>query len=205
MEVLRTSLFLLIVLTFQFSFGQDNKAIQSAFENSFLSESKEEYKEGISFIKSVYSDNSYPSNLRLGWLYYLEGNYNSSLIYYKRAIKLMPAATEPFWGIINTQIALDKWGDVEKSYLSILRLDPKNKIANYKLGLIYYYRKNYTAAKQYFDIALNLFPFDYDALLMSAWNNYFLGKSSEAKVLFNRVLLLYKNDSSALGGLSLIK
>lgn len=89
MEVLRTSLFLLIVLTFQFSFGQDNKVIQSAFENSFLSESKEEYKEGISFIKSVYSDNSYPSNLRLGWLYYLEGNYNSSLIYYKRAIKLI--------------------------------------------------------------------------------------------------------------------
>jgi tetratricopeptide (TPR) repeat protein len=64
--------------------------------------------------------------------------------------------------------------------------------------LIYYYRKNYTLAKKYFDVALNLHPFDYNALLMSAWTNYFLGKSSEAKVLFNRVLLHYRTDSSAL-------
>jgi Flp pilus assembly protein TadD len=40
---------------------------------------------------------------------------------------------------------------------------------------------------------------------MTAWTHYFLGNMSEAKVLFNRVLLLYPTDSSAIEGLGLIK
>ena len=40
---------------------------------------------------------------------------------------------------------------------------------------------------------------------MSAWTDYFLGKTNEAKVLFNRVLLLYQGDVSATEGLALIK
>jgi len=55
------------------------------------------------------------------------------------------------------------------------------------------------------DVALNLYPLDYNNLLMSAWTNYFLGKTNEAKVLFNRVLLLYQGDASAIEGLGLIK
>ena len=46
---------------------------------------------------------------------------------------------------------------------------------------------------------------DYNSLLMTAWTDYFLGNLNEAKILFNRVLLLYQTDSSALEGLSLIK
>lgn len=205
MEVLSKVFFLCVILLSSFVNAQDSEAIQSAFESSYLYERNFKYVEGIKEIKSIYSEDSYPSNLRLGWLFYLSGDYSASITYYKRAIDLMSKAEEPYWGILNAQIALEKWGDVEKSYLSILKLDPKNKIANYKLGLVYYYRMNYTSAKKYFDVALNLFPFDYDALLMSGWNNYFLGNLSEAEVLFNRVLLLYKNDSSALEGLSLIK
>lgn len=205
MEVLSKSFLWCMILSTSFVGAQDNKAIQSAFESSFLNENKYDYEEGIKVIKSIYSEDSYPINLRLGWLSYLSGNYSASITYYKLAIHLMPNAEEPYWGVINTQVAMSKWVDVEKSYLSILKLDPKNKTANYKLGLIYYYRMNYTSAKKYFDVALDLFPFDYDALLMSGWNNYFLGKLSDAKILFNRVLLLYKNDASALEGLSLIK
>lgn len=205
MEILTKCFLVLTLLSFSYVYAQDNKAQQIAFENSYLNENKKDYEAGIKAIKSVYSESSYPMNLRLGWLYYLSENYSASINYYKKAIAIMPAAEEPYWGLINSQTALEKWVDVEKSYLAILKLDPKNKTANYQLGLIYYYRKNYTAAKKYFDVALNLFPFDYDALLMSAWTNYFLGKSSEAKVLFNRVLLQYRTDSSALQGLSLIK
>ena len=93
----------------------------------------------------------------------------------------------------------------ERETISILKLDPKNATANYNLGLIYYYRKNYVEAKKYFDVSLNQTPFGYDYLLMSAWTNYFLGNKSQASVLFNKTLLYSPNDSSALEGLSLIK
>jgi tetratricopeptide (TPR) repeat protein len=143
--------------------------------------------------------------LRLGWLYYLSGKHKESVIYYQKASNIMPVATEPLWGIINPLAKLENWNDVEKSYLSILKIDPKNAKANYNLGLIYYYRKDYLSAKKYFDIALNLSPFGYNNLLMSAWTNFYLGNKNEASVLFNKVFLYSPNDKSALEGLSLIK
>ena len=38
-------------------------------------------------------------------------------------------------------------------------------------------------------------------MLMSGWNNYFLGKTEEAKTLFQRVLMNNPKDKSALDGL----
>jgi hypothetical protein len=40
---------------------------------------------------------------------------------------------------------------------------------------------------------------------MFAWTNYKLGKYKEAKILFQKLLLLSPDDSSAKEGLSLIK
>jgi hypothetical protein len=40
---------------------------------------------------------------------------------------------------------------------------------------------------------------------MLAWTNFKLGKTREAKILFNKALLYYPEDSSAKEGLALIK
>ena len=205
MEFLKKSLVALSIVVSTYSFSQESKVLQTAFAKSYAYESKYQYDEAIQVLKDVYSDKSYSINVRMGWLCYLDKNYTSSINYYKKAIDLMPASAEVLWAILSPQIALEKWGDVEKTYLDILKLEPKNATAHYKLGVMYYYRKNYTIAKKYFDVALNLYPLDYNNLLMSAWTNYFLGKTNEAKVLFNRVLLLYQGDASAIEGLSLIK
>lgn len=205
MELLKRTLAVICILISAYSFSQDSKALQTAFAKSYAYEAKYEYEDAIRAIKELYNEKSYPINVRLGWLYYLNKNYTSSIAYYQKAIDIMPAAAEPLWGLLSPQIALEKWGDVEKTYLAIVKLEPKSATAHYKLGMIYYYRKNYSTAKKYFDVALNLYPLDYDSLLMSAWTNYFLGNTSEAKILFNRVLLLYQTDSSALEGLGLIK
>lgn len=205
MEFLKRSLTAICILLSVYSFSQDSKTLQSAFGKSYAYEAKYQYDDAIRAIKELYNEKSYPINIRLGWLYYLNKNYTSSISYYQKACALMPAAAEPLWGLLSPQIALEKWGDVEKTYLSIVKLEPKSATAHYKLGMIYYYRKNYSTAKKYFDIALNLYPLDYDTLLMSAWTNYFLGNTNEAKILFNKVLLIYQTDSSALEGLSLIK
>ena len=144
-------------------------------------------------------------NLRLGWLNYLAGKNKESIVYYTRACKLMPAATEPKWAIITVYTKMEKWNEIKSEYYAILKLDPKNAEANYHLALIFYFRKEYAGAKKYFDISLNLAPFNYNYMLMSAWTNYFLGNTNKAIILFNKVLLYMPNDSSALEGLSLIK
>ncbi len=187
------------------SVAQNYKTLTSAFSQSYDYESILKYDAAISSLTSVYSATSYEINLRLGWLNYLSGKYKESVSYYQKAIALMPASTEPRWAIINPLTKLENWIELEKTYLAILKTDPKNADANYNLGLIYYYRKDYFSAKKRLDVVLNLSPFNYNYMLMSAWTNYFLGNKNEAVLLFNKTLLYSPNDKSALEGLSLIK
>ena len=184
-------------------FSQDMKAMQTAFAKSFMSEDKGDYVTALKDIQAIYSDKSYLVNLRIGWLSYMSKDYVNSIKYYKLACDLMPTATEPLWGLALPYIAQEKWVEVENVYKQIVRYDPKNSLVNYRLGMIYFYRKNYVEAIKYFDVTLTLFPLDYDAISMSAWTNYYLGKKEEAKVLFNRLLLMYQSDASAIEGLAL--
>lgn len=204
MNFLKKHLAVIITLT-SLTVNSQNKALANAFSQSYDYEAIAKYDAAILSINTVYSATSYEINLRLGWLNYLAGKYKESVSFYQKAITLMPAATEPKWAIINPFTKLESWNDIEKTYLSILKLDPKNNTANYNLGLIYYYRKDYFSAKKHFDVSLNLSPFGYNNMLMSAWTNYFLGNKNEASVLFNKTLMYSPNDKSALEGLSLIK
>jgi len=204
MELLKKS-FVIAFIAISFNISAQTKEVMDAFSQSYDFEAIKKYPAAISAINKVYSESSYEMNIRMGWLYYSAGKSKEAIAYYQKAIALMPAATEPLWAIINPLSVLEIWNEVEKNYLAILKLDPKNSTANYRLGLIYYYRKDYVNAKKYLDVSLNLYPFDYNNMLMSAWTNYFLGNKNEAKLLFNKVLLYSPNDSSALEGLGLIK
>ncbi len=185
--------------------SQASKPLAAAFKASYDYENAKNYDAAVNTLTAVYNETSYELNLRLGWLYYMSGKHKESVAYYQKAVSLMPAATEPLWGIINPYAKMEDWHAVEKTYMSILKLDAKNSKASYNLGLIYFYRKDYVNAKKYFDIGLNLSPFGYHNLLMSAWTNYYLGNKNEASVLFNKTLLYNPNDKSALEGLGLIK
>ncbi len=169
-------------------------------------ESGKKYNEAIEALKSINAINNYQIQIRLGWLTYSAKRYNEPVIAYKKAAELIPASVEALFGAVNSLVApKKKWEEVEQTYLAILKNDAKNSSINFRLGQIYYNRKEYSKAEKYFSTALNLYPFDYDSMLMSGWNYYFLGKYSEAKELFNRVLLYSPKDSSALEGLALIK
>lgn len=181
------------------------QTVTEAFSRSYAAESKQNYTEAISAIQTYYNASSYELNLRLGWLFYLDKKYLESVNYYNKAAALKPMATEPLWGIIYPYTSLEKWNGIEQVYRQILKRDPKNSKANYYLGLIFYYRKDYTQARKFFAEVLNLYPFDHDACLYQGWSLYFLGNKAEAKDLFNRALLNQPTDASAREGLNLIK
>ena len=205
MTLLKITITALLVCASFSIYAQTNKSLSNAFKQSYDYEATKNYEAAINTINSMYSETSYEINIRLGWLNYLSGKFKESVIYYQKAIDIMPAATEPKWGIIYPYTKLENWTEVEKCYTAILAIDPKNVTASYNLGLIFYYRKEYILAKKHFDVSLNLFPFNLNNLVMSGWTNYFLGNKNEATVLFNKALLCSSNNKSALEGLSLIK
>jgi tetratricopeptide (TPR) repeat protein len=206
MEFLRklTSIFSLLLIT-NFVFAQDFSAMQKAFSESYVLEKNKNYDDAIKKIKAVFDNDSYEVNLRLGWLEYSAKNYTESQTHYARALELMPYSEEAKFGLIYPKAALGKWADVINLYNSVLTNSPNNTLANYRLGLIYYNRKDYSKALVYFKKVVDLYPFDYDALIMYAWTSFQIGKTREAKVLFNKVLMLSPSDESALEGLGLIK
>ena len=207
METLRKLLFFILAGLFITisAKAQDTVAIQEAFEQSYISEYIGEYSKAIDVLKGVYAEESYEINLRLGWLTYMAGFFTESTAYYQKSIDLKPLSIEARLGYVYPTSALGNWEQVKTQYNEILKIDRQNTLTNYRLGSIYYGNEDYTTAIKYFEKVVNLYPFDYDGLLMYAWTNLKLGKFREAEVLFNKVLMNQPNDKSALEGLEQIK
>jgi tetratricopeptide (TPR) repeat protein len=194
----------LIALIAAFSAQAQDKATE-AFRESYSLEKSQNFNGAIDKLKTVYQDDSYELNLRLGWLHYQASKLDLSVSYYSKAVNLKPYAVEPKLGLVLPLSVQGKWDEILEIYSKILQTDPQNSLVNYRIGLIYYNRGEFTKADPYLEKVVNLYPFDYDGLLLLAWNKLSLQKSREAKVLFQKVLLNNPRDESALEGLKLIK
>jgi len=185
-------------------FSQDKTQMQ-AFKDSYTYETKGDYTTAAKEMLGIYKEDNYEINLRMGWLKYMGGMFTESITYYEKAIKLKPMSEEARLGIVMPASSLGNWDQVLLHYNKILEQSPNQTTVLYRIGLIYYNKGDYSKALGYYEKLANLYPFSYDGLLMYAWTCFKLGKLNEAKVLFNKVLLLSPDDSSATEGLSLIK
>lgn len=201
----KISLVLVLGLFTTFAHAQDTKKIIEGFQNSYLHEASGNLAESILDLKNVYQKDSYPINLRLGWLCYSSGLFTESRRYYNKAILLKPYAVESRMGIVLPLAALGNWKAVITQYNKVLDIMPNYSIALHRLGLIYYGQKDYVKAEKYFEKEVNLYPFNYNGLVMLAWTDFYLKKYGQAKVLFNNALMRTPTGSSALEGLKLIK
>ena len=187
------------------SWSQYPETVLKTFEQNYALEKSGDFKKAIQQLTAIYQADSYEMNLRLGWLHYNAGMFNESRQYYGKALDLLPYSEEARFGIILPLAAQGSWDEVIRYYNQILANNPGNTVALYRLGMVYYGRKDWPQAARNFQKVVDLYPFGYDGLLMMAWTNLQLGKAREAKVLFNKVLLYSPGDKSAVEGLGLLK
>ncbi|HPD96277.1 MAG TPA: tetratricopeptide repeat protein [Tenuifilaceae bacterium] len=185
--------------------AQDFAKLTTAFSDSYSKEKEGKYAEAAKPLKAMYDEKSYEINLRLGWLTYMQGQFSESIGYYSKAVDLMPYAIEPRLGIVLPASAMGNWGLVVDNYNKILSIAPSNTLVLYRMGMISYENKDYKKAFAYFEKVVNLYPFDYYSVLMLGWTNYQLGKTKEAKILFQKALLYDPTSASAKEGLESIK
>ncbi len=195
---------ILSMLVFSLCLNAQNTDMD-AFKESYALEEKAEYTKAIAAIQKIYKTESYEENLRLGWLCYEAGQFTQSMTYYQKAISLKSYSIEARLGYVLPSAALGNWDQVITTYKKILDFDAQNTLVNYRLGMIYYERKDYPTAQKYFERVMNLYPFDYDSVVMNAWSYFQMGKTREARILFNKALLIRPDDASATEGLSLLK
>jgi tetratricopeptide (TPR) repeat protein len=206
MKTLKLSLVLLLISAGNMIAGSltDDKEL-AAFKQSYALEYKSDFAKAITVLKEVYKEDSYEINLRLGWLSYQAGQFTQSMTYYQNAMSLKPYSVEAKLGFALPAAALSNWDQVIAQYKKVLEFDAQNSTVNYRLGMIYYGRKDYQTAQKFFERVVNLYPFDYDGVVMLGWSFLQIGKMREAKVLFTKTLLIRPDDASALEGLALIK
>jgi len=135
----------------------------------------------------------------------MSGNFIESTAYYEKAISLKPFSLEPKFGLVLPSSSLGNWTIVTEQYNDILKIDPMNTLAHYRMGLIYYGQEDFEKASKYFEKVVDLYPSDYDSLIMYAWSQFKMGSLREARVLFNKALLVKPDSESAKEGLGLIK
>lgn len=179
----------------------DNKQLQ-AFAKSYELSALNNHKGAAAALKENYDKSSYYQNLRLGWLSHLSGQENEAAAYYKLAAELKPQSVEAKLGCVIPAEAMGNKTELKTIYESILAIDPQNTVISYKLGYMYYEKKEYATALKYFEKVVTLYPFDYDGLLMYAWANYQVNNYNEARNLFYKVLCLSPGDRSATTGLT---
>lgn len=206
MQILRQTIFTaMIAMLSVCANAQNEAAMPKAFSDSYTQEYYKKYSDAIATISNVNSDDNYETNLRLGWLNYLNKNYTASQTHYQKAVSLKPYSVEAKLGLVKPLSSLESWDKVLEQYDDILKIDAQNYTANYWAGVIQYNRKKYEAAIKLFEKLVNLYPFDYDANHMLAWSYLNNGRNNDAKVLFNKALLIKPADTSCLAGLVKIK
>ncbi|MCK5103228.1 MAG: tetratricopeptide repeat protein [Cyclobacteriaceae bacterium] len=203
---MKTIATIIIVLGFgSLALGQNSTKVYESFIESYGLEATGNYSNAIDKIIDIYAEDSYDMNIRLGWLYYNLGNYPESEKYYQRSMEILPYSIEAKLGYVLPVSGLGYWDKVIEVYNDILEIDPQNTLINYRMGGIYYERKEHERAYDFLETVINLYPNDFDAVLLYAWTHYQMGKLKEAKVLFNKALLIKPNNASAQYGLGLIK
>ena len=207
MAILMKRIFSVLLFTglFYQAGAQSFEKQRTAFRTSYALEKSGDYNGAVNTLKSVYDDSSYEINLRLGWLSFKSGDFKQSETYYRKAISLRPYGIEARLGLVYPLSSMGNWTQATAVFEEILAIDANNAIANYRYGVMAYGREDYSKADKLFSKVVNIYPFDYDSLLMLAWTKYKLGNFLEAKALFQKVLLYSPDDASALEGLSLIR
>jgi len=179
-----------------------------AFKNSIEQETIGNYPNAISELLNIAEKykNDYLVNIRLGWLYYLNSDYSTSVSYYKKALQLSGENNiEAMLGITLPLGEKNDWDEVKDYYQKIINIDEKNYTANLRLGQILLNTANYLNAKSYLSKVQEYYPGDYESTLYLGWTLYYLGDKSSARELFIETLALNPGDKSALKGLELVK
>ena len=197
----------IIGLTFFQGEAQTENNLIKKFNSSLNFEAEGDYKNALSELLSVYSQNKnhYLLNLRLGWVYYRLQDFEKSKVYYKTAVNINKQSVEAMIAYTLPLSALELWGEVEDMYKAVLKLDEKNYTANLRLGQIFLYRGDYKFAKQYLEKVYNCNPGAYEPNISLGWTYFYLGEKEKAAELFNNVLTISPHDSLATLGIESLK
>lgn len=182
--------------------AQDDVA--ALYRASYTAEASRDYPGAIGSMKVIEGKGaSYFVKARLGWLYYLSGDFASSARYYREAAAAAPAAIEPRLGLTLPLMAQKNWRELERASRDVLTLDANNAVARARLAHAQYMVGNYPDCATTYRKLVAEYPAELDHQTGLGWALVKMGKGGEAKQLFRQVLAVSPDNASAKAGVAL--
>jgi len=175
------------------------QAVLSSFEASYAAEANGEYAEAIDALVDAYNQTpgDYMINLRLGWLYYMNAEYDESASSYRAAIQAAPDAIEARVGYMLPLLAQQKYAEVEATAYKALKQDANNYFATLRLVTALRLEGKYDVAARAAREMLALYPSDVSFLAELATDEAALGNDKTARALCWKIRVLDPDNVTA--------
>ena len=138
--------------------------VRQAVEQSIQLEKGRDYPKAIEALLAQSANHppeyDYLVNLRLGWLYYLNGKYADADANYQAAIKARPDSVEAKLGRLLPLLAAGKSPEAAALAREILKDHPHNYYANLRLAVALRLEKKYDEARRILQRMLVAYPAD---------------------------------------------
>jgi tetratricopeptide (TPR) repeat protein len=187
-------LFFLFTVVAAPTLAQD--AISDAFVQSYRYEKAQNYQDAIKVLMAL-DKKDYLANLRLGWLYYLSGNYANSRLHYQAAIVAAPKAIEPRLGYMLPLLAQGKYLEVEAVARQVLTIDSANYYASLRLAVALRMQGKFPQAQMVCVGMLELYPTDISFLVELGLCQGAQKNRDAASQVFRQVLTLDPENVTA--------
>ena len=179
--------------------GMQTPDIAGSYKRSFDYEGVQDYQNAIRALAPVYEayPNGYTVNLRMGWLFYLNGNHANAAAHYEVATRAAPMALEPKLGRLLPLLAQGRWSDAETLAYQIVSVDHYNYYGNLRLAIALRMQGKADAAYQLALKMVGAYPTDLLHLVELAQIQDARGDKAEARRLFGEILILDPENETA--------
>jgi tetratricopeptide (TPR) repeat protein len=173
------------------------------YRESYVLEAKRDYTGALTKARDARAagGNAYFSAIRIGWLEYLQGDFKASIASYSEAVATDPKAIEAKLGLTLPLLAQRNWRELERACSAVLAVDGRNATALARLGLAQYSAGNFSGAEATYRRLTEDYPSEMDYRTGLGWALLKLGKSAEAKAIFDGVLAVSPDNVNAKAGL----
>ena len=179
--------------------GAQAPDVAQAYKRSLDYERVQDYQNAIRALAPVYeaAPNGYTVNLRMGWLFYLNGNHANAEAHYEVATKAAPMALEPKLGRLLPLLAQARWSEAETLAYQVVSADHFNYYGNLRLAFALRMEGKLDAAHQIALKMVGAYPSDVFHLAELAQIQDARGEKAEARRLYAEVLLLDPENQAA--------
>jgi len=171
------------------------------YRQSYAFEAKGDYQAALGRMREIAkAGHSYFVSLRMGWLAYLSGDYETAESSYREAIAAKPAALEAKIGLTLVLYVAQRWKALETACKQVLSEVAKQPAVRARLAASYYAAGNYPDSATLYRKLVESFPAELDYQTGLGWALQRMGKREEAQKLFRAVLAVSPDNPNALAG-----